>query len=109
MVAADYFGVSILDHRQEWVALQFARSGIDRFSGVLIRASKWDRAPLIDGALAHLECRKHACLEAGDHTILVGEVLEGIVGAGRPLVHFARRFGTFVAEGADPKKLVGQS
>jgi flavin reductase (DIM6/NTAB) family NADH-FMN oxidoreductase RutF len=109
VVAADYFGVSILDHRQEWIALQFARSGIDRFLGVPLRTSKADRAPFIDGALAHLECRKHTCLEAGDHTILVGEVLEGVVGPGRPLVHFARRFGTFVAEGPDPKASMGQS
>jgi flavin reductase (DIM6/NTAB) family NADH-FMN oxidoreductase RutF len=109
VVAADYFGVSILDDRQAWIALQFARSGIDRFDGVPLRISKADRAPLIDGALAHLECRKHTCLEAGDHTILFGEVLEGVVGVGRPLLHFARRFGSFVAEAPEQKPLVGQS
>ncbi|HEV3193764.1 MAG TPA: flavin reductase family protein [Polyangiaceae bacterium] len=109
VVGADYFGVSILDDRQAWVALQFARSGIDRFSGVPLRTAKAGRAPLIDGALAHLECRKHSCIEAGDHAILLGEVLEGVVGVGRPLLHFARRFGSFVAEAQDQKKLVGQS
>jgi flavin reductase ActVB len=109
VVTAEYFGVSILDEKQEWVALQFAQSGIDRFRGVQLRTSEAGRAPFIDGALAHLECRRHACLEAGDHTILVGEVLEGVVGVGRPLVHFARRFGSFVAVGPDRSKVAGQS
>jgi flavin reductase (DIM6/NTAB) family NADH-FMN oxidoreductase RutF len=86
--------VSILSERQRWIAQQFARSGIDRFRDVPIRGR---RVPLVEGAVVALECRHHASHEAGDHTILIGEVLETQLGEGRPLVHCTRRFGTFVA------------
>lgn len=103
-VASEYFGVSILDESQAWIATQFARSNIDRFVGVALRTPVAARAPLIEGALAQLECKRHALHVAGDHTILVGEVLAGAVGVGRPLLHFSRRFGAFVPEGAVPAK-----
>jgi len=97
VVGAERFGVSVLSECQSWIAEQFARPRIDRFRHVpRIRAA----VPLIDGASALLQCRRHALHEAGDHTILVGEVIEALVGAGPPLVHFARRYGAFVAESA---------
>jgi flavin reductase (DIM6/NTAB) family NADH-FMN oxidoreductase RutF len=97
IVGASQFGVSILSERQASIAQQFARSGIDRFLGVpLLRAD----VPLVDGAIAKLRCRLHALHDAGDHTIVVGEVLETSTGPGRPLVHFQRQFGGFV--GAPP-------
>jgi flavin reductase (DIM6/NTAB) family NADH-FMN oxidoreductase RutF len=95
VVGAEHFGVSVLGERQAWIAEQFARPGVDRFRGVPLRAAG---VPLIDGALAQLECRRFARHDAGDHTIVLGEVLEGRVAAGRPLVHFGRRFGAFVGE-----------
>lgn len=99
VVGAERFGVSVLSERQSWIAEQFARSGIDRFRDVpLLQAA----VPLITGAVALLQCRHHAQHQAGDHTILIGEVVETSVGAGRPLVHCARRYGAFVAESAPP-------
>jgi flavin reductase (DIM6/NTAB) family NADH-FMN oxidoreductase RutF len=95
IVGAELFGVSVLSERQEWIAEQFARSGTDRFRNVVLRSRE---VPRIDGALAQLECRRYELHAAGDHTIVIGEVLAGVVSAGRPLVHFARRFGSFVAE-----------
>jgi flavin reductase (DIM6/NTAB) family NADH-FMN oxidoreductase RutF len=98
IVRADRFGVSVLDERQAWIARQFARKNVDRFEGVSLVPGATGRAPLVDEALAHIECRKHARHDGGDHTIVVGEVVEASVSAGRPLVHFARRFGAFLAE-----------
>lgn len=101
VVGAEYFGVSVLSERQSWIAQQFARSGIDRFRDVpLLRAGV---VPLIAGAIAFLQCRRHARHDAGDHTILLGEVTAASVGVGRPLVHCARRYGAFVAE--DPPRI----
>jgi flavin reductase (DIM6/NTAB) family NADH-FMN oxidoreductase RutF len=97
LVSADHFGVSVLSDRQGWIAEQFACSGVDRFRNVVLRS---EQIPSIDGALVRLECRRDALHEAGDHTIVVGEVLAGSVAAGRPLVHFARHFGSFVSEAA---------
>jgi flavin reductase ActVB len=101
VVSAQYFGVSVLGEEQAWVAEQFARSGIDRFRGVPLARPVTTDAPLIAGALVQLECQRHACFEAGDHTILVGRVLSVVVEAGRPLVRFARQFGAFVPDSVD--------
>jgi flavin reductase (DIM6/NTAB) family NADH-FMN oxidoreductase RutF len=95
VVAGDHFGVSILSVEQSGIAMQFARSNIDRFHGVPLREVGGGRAPFIEGALAHLECRKHARYVEGDHTILIGRVLAADVHAGAPLLHYARHFGAF--------------
>jgi flavin reductase ActVB len=95
VVGSELFGVSVLREDQLSLAERFATSGIDRFEGVSLRFGPRASAPLIDGALAHLECRPHARHDAGDHTLLVGEVLSAATGTGKPLVHFARRFGAF--------------
>jgi flavin reductase (DIM6/NTAB) family NADH-FMN oxidoreductase RutF len=100
VVAAVEFGVSVLGEGQGWIAEQFARHGVDRFAGVPLRADRAEGVPLIDGALVHLECRRHATHLAGDHTILIGEVERGSTQPGRPLVHFARRLGGFARSGA---------
>jgi flavin reductase (DIM6/NTAB) family NADH-FMN oxidoreductase RutF len=109
VVGADRFGVSILAERQAWIAEQFARSGVDRFEGVPLRSEGIESVPLLDGALAHLECRRHATHVEGDHTILIGAVDRQWVAAGRPLVHFARRFGQLAPDGAPRTNAAGAS
>jgi flavin reductase (DIM6/NTAB) family NADH-FMN oxidoreductase RutF len=98
VVAADRFGVSVLGEGQRWIAEQFARSGIDRFRDVPLSADPATTVPLIDDALARLECHRHAQHDAGDHTILIGRVAFAATAAGLPLVHFSRRFGAFVED-----------
>jgi flavin reductase (DIM6/NTAB) family NADH-FMN oxidoreductase RutF len=98
VVGAAHFGVSILEERQAWIARQFARSATDRFEGIPLERMENARAPLIEGSLAQIQCRNHERHDGGDHTILIGEVLEVSIGTGRPLLHFARHFGVFVAE-----------
>jgi len=44
--------------------------------------------PLIDGAICALECRLHAQLPGGDHSIFVGEVVDARVTDDAPLVYF---------------------
>jgi flavin reductase (DIM6/NTAB) family NADH-FMN oxidoreductase RutF len=95
ILAAPQFGISVLEAGQAEIAAQFARHGVDRFAGVALRAGAG--VPLIEGAVAQLECRRHALHDAGDHTIVVGEVLRSHSAPGEPLVHHARRFGDFVA------------
>jgi flavin reductase (DIM6/NTAB) family NADH-FMN oxidoreductase RutF len=102
IVKAEFFGVSILDATQTWVATRFAQSDIDRFEGVALQPAGESHVPLIAGALAHLECRRQSLQDIGDHTVVVGAVVGGFAGAGRPLVHHLRRFGAFVAAEPDP-------
>jgi 3-hydroxy-9,10-secoandrosta-1,3,5(10)-triene-9,17-dione monooxygenase reductase component len=100
VLAADAFGVSVLAEPQAWIADSFARKGVDRFQGVPLRPIPHSDLPLLEGALVHLECKRYATHEAGDHYIVVGEVRHSAMArepAARPLVHYHRRFGTFTS------------
>jgi flavin reductase ActVB len=97
-IRAETFGISVLEERQVTLAEQFARKNVDRFEHVALVRGPAAATPLIEGALVHLECRPHSRSEAGDHTVVFGEVLAAEVHAGRPLLYYARRFGALEAE-----------
>ena len=73
---AGRFVVNVLAGDQDRVAQHFARNAppIALWTGIALRPSPL-REPLLDGALAWLECRTASLCEAGDHTIFVAEVL----------------------------------
>jgi flavin reductase (DIM6/NTAB) family NADH-FMN oxidoreductase RutF len=105
VVGADVFTVSVLGEDQRWIAERFATTGVDRFEGVPVLAGPASGGPLIEGALAYLECLPHARHDAGDHTLLIGQVLSATTASGmvrRPLLHFARRFGAFAPHAVMP-------
>lgn len=95
MVGGEHFGVSILEEGQSWIAAQCAGPTEERFKGVPLDTQTCDGVPIIDGAHASVVCRRYAAHEAGDHTILLGEVLQCRVREGRPLIHYRRAFGSF--------------
>jgi 3-hydroxy-9,10-secoandrosta-1,3,5(10)-triene-9,17-dione monooxygenase reductase component len=67
------FCVNILSTESEQVSGQFARSGADKFAGVTYSASPSGN-PILNCALAWVECRLHAEYDGGDHTIVVGHI-----------------------------------
>jgi len=73
--AAERFCVNVLGHRQRDLAVGFARKGSDRYDGVEL-LSRADGPPWMAGAIAHIDCRIAAEHPAGDHTLVLGEVLE---------------------------------
>ena len=90
--AAENFAVNVLHIGQQPTSNLFAKSGEDRFSG-----TPWSRghngAPLLSGALANFECRRHALHEGGDHVILVGEVVRARFEPRRdPLLYFRGKY-----------------
>lgn len=87
----EYFAVNVLAGGQDEIALRFARAADDKFAGVQALDGVTG-APLIAGALAHIECRVAARYPAGDHEIIVGEVLHLCRDEGEPLVFRAGRF-----------------
>jgi flavin reductase (DIM6/NTAB) family NADH-FMN oxidoreductase RutF len=99
IVGAGHFAVHILEANQGRLAMRFATSGIDRFEGVALREADVAPLPLIEDALVTLECRRYGEYPAGDHTIVLGEVLAAHVRDGEPLLHHARRFGSFAKNG----------
>ncbi|GAA1193494.1 flavin reductase family protein [Pseudonocardia alaniniphila] len=69
------FCVNILAADQERHSAGFARSGVDKFAGVRWRPSRYG-APVLEGACAWVHCRLHSEHDGGDHTIVLGRVLE---------------------------------
>ena len=56
----------------------------DKFSetGLTPLPARKVKAPIIKECIAHLECKLHNQLKAGDHTIFVGEVIEAYANKG---------------------------
>lgn len=92
------WAVSLLSQSQRHVAGRFAIPGrvSDRlmFADVPHRHGPVTGAPLVGGALATLECRTHQVVEAGDHSLVLGEVLAAALPSpdGLPLLHFRGRY-----------------
>lgn len=93
---ATHFAVNLLARGQEELSRRFAEKDVDRFSGVATVRGRED-VPLLDGAIAHLECRIDARHPGGDHVIVVGEVLDARAHEGEPLVYHLGRYGRIVA------------
>jgi flavin reductase (DIM6/NTAB) family NADH-FMN oxidoreductase RutF len=81
------FVVNVLASHQEALARRFADKHEDRFEGIGYHQSP-EGLILLDGALAHIECRRHTQYPGGDHTIVVGQVVGGATGEGRPLLYY---------------------
>ena len=89
---ASALAISVLGASQADVAMKFATRGADKFAGVAVTDGERTGIPLVDGAVAHLECSMWNRVLAGDHTILIGEVLRGVTAEGEPLLYAGRAF-----------------
>jgi flavin reductase (DIM6/NTAB) family NADH-FMN oxidoreductase RutF len=82
------FAVSVLRGGQQRLAAQFARQsmvGEDKLDGVQTRESTTGAAILTD-SLSYLDCEVVALHEAGDHLLVVGQVVDcGILNDGEAL------------------------
>jgi flavin reductase ActVB len=89
--AAGRFSINVLKTEHEALAYRFAKKGIDKFAGVSTLREA-EGGILFNDALVTLGCRTHSLVDAGDHTILLGEVTRADVNPGEPLLHYDRRF-----------------
>ena len=93
IAATDHVGVHILGEHQQDLAATFARSGADRFGPPTVWREGPERVPVLDGVLAWMVCRVVARVPAGDHRIVLAEVVLGDPsGQGRPLLYHQGRF-----------------
>jgi len=97
VLAAGVWSASILDDDSEKTARWLATRGRP-LTGQLDTISHHPGAetgmPILDAALAALECRTTAVYDGGDHSIVVGEVV-GVSGPrddAEPLIHHAGRY-----------------
>ena len=106
VLEAGQWAVSILDQAAEKTARWLATRGrpLDgQLDAVAHHPGPVTGAPILDGALAAMECRTSAVHDGGDHSIVVGEVL-GVTGpqdedaAGGPLICHAGRYRRLAVE-----------
>ncbi len=81
------FTVNILASGQEDLSRRFAVSGGAKFEGVSYRPGA-NGAPILSGALAYLECNLAGSMDAGDHTIYLGEIEQAEANDVAPLLFF---------------------
>lgn len=93
MIRADgRFTVSILAAGQDEVSNHFARSGrepgqnLDGFG-----RDQGDRPPIVAGAASTLQCEAHDFVDEGDHTIVIGRVVEANTDEVVPVLVYHRR------------------
>lgn len=94
------FAVSMLHRGQRAVAVDFAERGIPFPAGHVRRTG--DGHLVVRHALAELLCRVHEIVPAGDHDLVVGEVVAFSSESGEPLVFHAGRFGGVAADATAP-------
>ena len=85
------FVVNILSEGQDQLSTRFATKGIEKFEGVAVRQGNLG-VPLLEGAVAHIECTLVSAYEGGDHTIYVGEVQAASASGERPLLFFKGKY-----------------
>jgi flavin reductase (DIM6/NTAB) family NADH-FMN oxidoreductase RutF len=90
-MASENYGLSILRADQEIVSQRYAHflpngAKEDEFE-------TWDiGAPILKQRLAGFDCKVVARHDAGDHVIMVGEVIRFDSAAGAPLIYFASTY-----------------
>jgi flavin reductase (DIM6/NTAB) family NADH-FMN oxidoreductase RutF len=90
---AKHFAVHILKEEQESISNSFASSKINKnhfleeIGYILI-----NDAPVLKDFLALLICEKETIYNGGDHSIIVGKVLQAKSNSGNPLLYFNRGY-----------------
>jgi flavin reductase (DIM6/NTAB) family NADH-FMN oxidoreductase RutF len=88
VVSAGCFSISMLSQTAEQTARRFAGDDVaDKFRG-LAWHTEITGAPVLDDALAWVDCRVRDIFDGGDHSILVGEVVAGDALEAEPLVYY---------------------
>ncbi|WP_330231501.1 flavin reductase family protein [Nocardia sp. NBC_00508] len=91
--SAGKFTANILDVRQDDLCQAFSISGSDKFDGVSWRPGLTG-SPVLDGVLAWVDCEIEREVDAGDHTIVFGRVLDlGASSDGAPLLFYKGKYG----------------
>jgi flavin reductase (DIM6/NTAB) family NADH-FMN oxidoreductase RutF len=82
--AAQSYAVNILCEEQKSVSAVFSSGTEDRFAAV-DWSTRTTGCPILDGVVAWLDCRMHQVIDAGDHYILIGRIVDYDYAASSPL------------------------
>ena len=103
VLTAGVWGVSVLSVDHERASRHFAHRGRDldrQFDAYDVVPGAVTGVPLLGDALAVLECRTTSATDAGDHTVVLGEVLSTAVPApaAEPLLYYEGGYRTVRAD-----------
>ena len=85
------FTVNFLSEEQEEISRRFATKGVDKFAGLQWKEGS-NGAAILDGILGHVECKITQCYDGGDHTIVLGEIVNVSATGERPLLFFKGKY-----------------
>lgn len=91
-VKAEKFAVHTLSTEQEAACWAFAGKEADRFSKVEWKVSE-NGLPIIADSVGTFECKTIQQIDAGDHIILLGEVIDLNKAEKNPLLYYNRNIG----------------
>ena len=88
------FTVNVLSKENMDVFKNFARPfepGLDRFEGIELVANG-NAGPVIAKSIAFLDCITRTSIDAGDHVLIVGEILDGglLKSDADPMIHLRK-------------------
>ena len=92
LIAAPNFAVNVLQAQQQPASMRFSTRDQDRFG-----ATPWSAgeagAPILEQSLGVFECARFAVHDAGDHHILIGQVVKASFDASLdPLLYFRAKY-----------------
>ena len=91
---AEYFAVNFLASNQEDIAKHFASRAVDKFADIDFTISP-SGVLLLNECLGYIENSKYAIHDAGDHSIILGKVIDGSIVKDLPaLTYHDRKFGS---------------
>jgi len=99
---AGAYAVNLLGADQAALAREFATPGHSGFEDLAIFA-KTTGSPLLKGTIGHVECTVFKEVAAGDHTIFVGQVMDGEHTGGGPLVYYQSNYTRLNGNGKEPE------
>jgi len=100
--ARQRFGINILSEDQRVISEYYARPVYSHERAEQEAGARFEHTaqgtPVLQGALAYLECKLQSTEEAGDHTIFIAEVEDVVVREGEPLLFFHGKYSKIGAE-----------
>ena len=89
--SSGFFAVNILREEQFDLSIRFAELPEGRFTGLSWTAAGTG-SPVLEGVLGFIDCITTEVIDAGDHRVFIGRVVDFLTGEGRPLIFFEGRY-----------------
>ncbi len=89
----NHFAIHILQENQENISNTFSNSKINKHEFLQqIGYTLLHNIPILKEYLSLLVCEKQNIYDGGDHSIIIGHVLETKINSGNPLLYFNRSY-----------------